>query len=508
MGGYYIGTNHSLFININQLQIMHKRILITLLGLLFLGGIVGCKEPSKDPKAIGTTTTSLEGITFEVKYPGTEGINLDTRAIHDEPEYTIKKLWMCLFSKKDGTLVKEPIDICDPNNSEIYKLETNTGARYTWTTKAFDEGDVYRFFFIANTEMPEGVTVGTTTLDELKKMTLPKTYADSNPSSKDLLLKDGDNYYLPMSGQGYQDGQELVVTAPGRFVEVQLVRAVARIDIENQLPGFVIKKVALNNTWDKSFVALNADKNHPDEAHGKRDVAPFTEVSATGIAGADQVKPANQLKKAFYLYEGGTTGRTRADRAYVRITADWGDEKDVDYVVPLLGNSRVFPLSIVRNHLYKILVKLNGETGKVEFEFVEEPWTLHQLTEVFNLYDVTGENFIRTSTTSGLLTVYKYTGEEKVCTLQLHDNYTATTKWATPQVEAGAEKWLEASIDKMDSKDATLTIKVKGEFDKIFSKTGGDAIHADYMSKRVTVSTEAGSQYTIEVRLTKKELQK
>ena len=345
-------------------------LLIASAALLLMVG--GCKE--KDEPKNKTDNEKPIAVTFRLALPLGDAFTYRA-AIHDEPEWTVKKLTMYTFSDNGGKLLAiEPI--------EMNKLTPDGEAAYSFT-KEFknDEVGVFRFLFVANDEVA-GATVGMSQAD-FEKLPMTKILA-ADGTSKELLTKQDGVDVIPMTGVARQGtSMDIAVTATTAPIQVTLTRVVARVDISNHIPNLTITKLYLKNTYDRTSVLPAKDASGavtyaaPANAQKVNMSAGFADLPANfkGIAGDE----GNVLNKAFYLYEGEQPEAAKKDEATALVvegTVESG--ASVTFSIPFVKSSDAYvPVTVRRNYLYHIVL---GDDKPLEpgsdlvFSIEDTPW--------------------------------------------------------------------------------------------------------------------------------------
>ena len=372
--------------------------------MLSVGGCKGNDEPGKINKD-GRNAS----VTFRLTLP--QGEAYTYRAVHDAPEWTVKKLTLYMFNNDGSKLLEiEPLEMTDliPDGETAYSY-----------TKEFtkEKVGVYRFLFVANDEVA-GATVGMSQADFEK---LPMTQVlTADGTSKELLTNQDGEDVIPMTGVAHQgNSTQISVTGTTAPVQVTLTRVVARIDVANHIPNLTITKLSLRNTYDRTttFPAKNANGETtyaaPADAQKVNMSAGFADVPTnfTGIAGAE----GNQLKKAFYLYEGEQPANA-ADKDKVTTVVVEGklaNGKTVVLDIPFVSSSTSYiPVTVRRNYLYKIILGDNSdleEGSKVAFTIEDTPWNSVILNHEMQILDIQCSAIETVATHYDLLTRTYYT---------------------------------------------------------------------------------------------------
>lgn len=347
---------------------MKRRIVHVLsLMLLVLVGLSSC-QTGKQQDVLGggevIPSTSSERITFTFAAP--KGLPT-TYALHDAAEWAIKdnKILLYEFRVADKTYLK----------THELTLTPAGDAKYTVTAQTSDftgpKGDIYpnenrHFLFVANAKPITGLT-RSNTIEQVMQQ-LIGAEQQSNASSNTILLE---QKFIPMVGLAQTSSLGAPSTAipvnGDANVTVDLIRAVARIDIQTTMgPNFlnpnleklVIKSATLKNTYSTTGVGEHKLLNIANKASG---VTTFSQFPAGGIQ--PDVVPAGQqhgipgkLQKAFYLYETpDNTVLTRAQVPAVEFTVTYGsDPTEYNVTVPFYQNGKA--VDVKRNYLYTIIL--------------------------------------------------------------------------------------------------------------------------------------------------------
>lgn len=451
-----------------------KTMLVPAAVTLFLG-MTSCQNEvarsvSSPEETVPVVSTELRGLTFTFTMPGQEGISVDTRAIHDEPEWTIDKMWLYEFSADGTKLLKAPLDIT--NNLK----RKSVAAQYTYPVEKIGAGNegVRQFFFVANLESAPG-SVG----DSFEKVKDQVLAMEMSGASTDILTKHGSSYRIPMTAlatDGTNGTSHNITYAAKKHAEVKMVRTVARIDVVNRIPEFKIIGLELNDTYAHSYLhtTYKTVRHTGSRVSG---VKPFAEIPASGFTGSRD--GSKKIRKAFYLYE-GENGDTECTN--VVITAEFGG-KTIKYRIPFKKKNAATgefsdPVPVKRNHLYTIVVggeKPDDDTPKpgddpkynnVNFTLLdEEPWTLHELKELVSLIEVSGAGFVATDVNAGTLTIEKAAGKTDLALktdFTKHKAFSAQTKafWLTLDLDRNDGKLSVSATENTTGKERTAKIQV------------------------------------------------
>lgn len=262
-------------------------------------------------------------------------------AIHEEQEWTVKKLGVYIFmasaqSAADANyrLVKktEGITFADTGVPGETGIDNKNGTyEYTEPLADYMLKKYIKVLLVANEDKELGTanTDGATgtTLAEFKKQTASAVLQETADQSCDLISggapEDGAYKGIVMSGVAKKENAEEIYLESAMSLELdaQIERNVARIDICINKPGLTLKKAVLKNTSAGAYIFGQADSyTAPNAGQSVKtyDILPTSPYadrlngdSPTGIAfipavdeeTEEQVKVKNTLKHVFYLYE-------------------------------------------------------------------------------------------------------------------------------------------------------------------------------------------------------------
>ena len=402
-------------------------------------GLFSCKDEPNKPA--GKTTEPTEGITFQFTTPGGDAHVVDTRAttLHDNPEWAIDQLWMYVFDDKGENILEEPVNIRDTKDFKY----TGNAAYYTYKKK-WEKDTQLQFFFIANMKVALAKGDTKAKLMELVHEKEMKTASadilyDSNSSlfpNGDRINVTNDNYKrIPMTAYATQGNSRIISVYGNATVDVKLKRTIARIDIENRIPGFKITKLELINAFKKA----NVDEESTNVIADNRLTTPvsnFGKITSENSTG-NRTEPTT-IRKAFYLYEGKNVGEPDDQVTYVKVTAEMGGLKNRVYFIPFKTKDPAtgkFTVAkdVKRNYLYKIVlgdIVVPGE-ATVLYTIEEEPWNGVEFEETLRLLYIT--NATLTDYTYAAATLNVEDNQEHVYSMHVtndfvsHHSYTLTS---------------------------------------------------------------------------------
>jgi len=388
-------------------------------------------------------------LTFTIGIPKGEAVVYD--AVQDAAETKINSLYLYEFDS-DKKLVAAPID--------IKSVSTINDGFYTYTRDLKTPDKSIRYFYIVANEEPSSLMTVGRTIDELKTISLSETLG-TNQSCASLLSGDA----FPMTGIATKNGSTMIpLTNDGIKIEVALTRIVARLDIKNNMEGLIITDIKLNQANNKSHLLLDQDVNAiytPDKSQKVDNVLPFDVSSDLSMGKGDEIK------KAFYLYEGNQGSRDGAVR--VAVTGTLGGEA-VFYSIPFWNGTKEDGTEIVvqRNHLYHLILgegseKIPDTDTNASFMLTDKPWTEQNVVHGFEILDATYTAVSGTSYDSQkhILTIeskaYTDLSFDFTTKFEGHSSYTASVigspvpSWIRTDVSGDC---IKVSVDANDAADA------------------------------------------------------
>lgn len=311
-------------------------------------------------------------VTFTMSTPAGEAIpySSQTRATHDEAEWTIHRLSLYVYAvdaEGKGTFLRRYAT--DETGDKMITIVSNGAGTYNFTLKApvSDLNAQRRFVFVANdayAEPDEGESQ-----DELQNKLASIVLEEGNTA--DLLAAAGKG--IAMSGIAQSDGKDVVTITPGVKCEVHLQRIVARVDVQNNTPNLVIKSIELQQAAPKGYLFPHTPVAAADEGY-------ITEAMNAQVNLGTTYAEQTDLKKVFYLYE---RANAEGDGAQVKVTYTINNSNG-EVIVPFRKTSddKSF-VDIERNTLYTIILG-NGEpitTNPVSFTLKVEDWNTVDMDE-------------------------------------------------------------------------------------------------------------------------------
>lgn len=331
-----------------------------------------------------------------INTPASDGIVVRSRAAEntlfpDEAhESAIKSLNVYLFKKGTGTsdadytyfehqTVAEFNDGIGGNGQKTCSVKINP--------KLMNEN--VKIVLIANDEpKTESSTIqlekGKTTLPDFRTQALATAVVSDRDNADKLVggYKAEAATGFPMSAVS----GDTRLTAAGSPVEMTLVRNVARLDIQNNAPGLIIKSVKVKNVNNKSLLLDSGTEDSPINVpvSEKINLNPLTEYSTLLTNGIEYQEGIDEdaIKKnnthcAFYLYEQKVEKQAESPVVTIEYEINTGNtvnnlEGSLDV---LFKNTNTF-VSVGRNKRYVILLGDGTpvDNGNVKAKLIVEDW--------------------------------------------------------------------------------------------------------------------------------------
>lgn len=352
-----------------------KNLYLSAFAALTAWGLTSC---ANDADLASTTSekAQMNSVTFKISMPGGDPVHYTRAAIQDGNEHLFNTLKLLVYDAKDEKLL------------DVKNITTATGPtasgndyEYTYTESSIPDGTLARrFVFLGNDAATDA---------NLDKTADPaKTYADlANAKAAVAVAAEAQSTtfasgYLPMAGVAKTNGSPIINMSQSAAVavDVALTRAVARIDVENNVPNLEITDLKLTNANPNGFLMQSGSAGSiavPTGMVKVSNVQPYNAIASL-TAASDNVSadgkflPAEPavgdpfvpavLKKAFYVYED-------VDNAAAPLTllvqGKLSGTIGVYYQIPFIkGNidGRASDaeddeaMEILRNHLYKVTI--------------------------------------------------------------------------------------------------------------------------------------------------------
>lgn len=356
--------------------------------IMFLAAILSAVTFSscsnEENQFTGVKTSPNKKLTFEISIP-VAGPTTYAGEIQEKNEIAISSLYIIKFDGADN-LVGSP--------TSIYSNLAGKSPEFTYTTDFESDNlpeneEVYRFLFVANLDL-SNLPSSVKNIDDFNHYVMSKK-AQNNKSCDLLVNKTSDGYTIPMTGIGYQNGNQYVTLAGGSKanVEVNLTRVVARIDIVNNMKYLNIIDLRLKNTINKSYLLSSEDCKNLAEAYDTtylRDdledritTLPFTEIPSEGLGNK------MGLTKAFYLYEDSIPTVCSKSNGPATYCVNSNEPLTLEVTVNYSGVISTFDIPFLdaenrhirinRNYLYQItLGDGSSNDDEINFEIICKDW--------------------------------------------------------------------------------------------------------------------------------------
>lgn len=347
---------------------MKKNCLKVLIAMVTALAAVSCVTGEPGREEVGDNIP----VTFTMSTPAGEAVpyTQNTRATHDEAEWTIHKLSLYVYSVNDdnqGTFLRSYST--DAEGDRAISIVPNGAGTYTFTLKApvSDLKARQRFVFVANDAFvdPE---VGESQ-DELQNKLASIVLEADNTADKLAPADSG----IAMSGIAESQSNDVITIVPGVKCEVHLKRIVARIDVQNNTPNMVINSITLQNAAPKGFLFPHTPVTAADEGY-------ITENMNTATALGSSYAEQTDLKKVFYLYERPNSAENGAT---VKVTYTINNSKgEVEIPFRKTSDGQEY-VDITRNTLYTIILGDGTPivTNEVKFSIKVDDWNVVDMDE-------------------------------------------------------------------------------------------------------------------------------
>lgn len=287
-----------------------------------------------------------------------------TGEIQTDKEKEVKKLYAVVFKDETGEAKTgsnnaekgtekfyKKIDVCNAPNFNLGDLSGE-----------FEVGreGAYQICFIANP--------GENLLNEIEGLSNEATVNDF----KQLVVTQAPETQPMLMSSGFY-GATINRSAPADLQTVNLVRAMARVDIVNQAPGVTITNIVFNNRAEQTV--LISDNEEKANQEFKR--SEFTDLKLAGKTAPDQT-----AIKTIYSYE--QFGKESKAPSLV-ITYQIDTKRythNVEFKAASKEGGAEQQINLKRNHLYKVI--LTNESDNIGFTLSVADWDTREIFEVSN----------------------------------------------------------------------------------------------------------------------------
>ena len=429
-----------------------------------------CSSESEVTKAPKTEKAS-NAIVFNISLPTGDPF-VFTRGIYNQDDSEAKLNSLRMFEFYADTEVLVATTDIDPTNDL-----TPTAGTYEWTyepANPYTDSRARRFIFIANDDI--SLNANETITDLMAKLAT-QSLANDDPDANIW-----NSTALPMTGEAITGESnvipiDLTEDAP-TTVNVDLTRAVARIDVVNFTPKLEITGLKLVKMNPKSYILPHLDNSGkvvvPNGMTKVNNITPYRTYENNGVTlfripdtkiqtnGTVLIADTLHLNKAFYLYEEAEPA-DEVSALHLQVTGVL-QGVDVFYNIPfwksyLKESPSDDPLEIKRNHIYTVYIgdgsKPNINTS-IRMAISVKDWKRQNVTDNFD-----DDIFKNNSTDAGVTNYERATQTFTLSNaaiasdfgIKVSDDYT-NIKIDQVEVLTG-ETWLTATRD--DNANISLT---------------------------------------------------
>ena len=345
--------------------------------------------PELEPVNSGNT------LTFTITPPAGEKVEY-TRALHDEQEYAINKLYLLEYevNGEESVLTRAmawPDNVATGNNTLNLTPVQNADASHTFSivVPEANMGKTYSYYFIANPSSSiSTISAKASTIADLKTWVANANEYEEYPG----------NYYtfpngtsanpeakgLRMSGVAECNGKNTIVAGTDLNCDVKLTRFAARLDVEYQTPNLRISEITLEGFARSAYFFPKFDEEgnsvypmyYKDQEYSKTmTLNPDVELPEKYLKD-EETKDKVELKKAFYTLERANS-KESGNVVHIRYTVidDNGKEIPGEIDVPFMTKDGRY-VSTERNHLYRIVLGNGKEpvAGKLTASIIVDDW--------------------------------------------------------------------------------------------------------------------------------------
>lgn len=380
-------------------QFINGALALTLMvGGAFLTSCQNLDVPEETPNVVEQPESKT--LTFRVALPlrgaiEYEGLRADPK-IHDPQEYGISSLELFVVNKGTQELLLDPITFYDFQGGKVANTATHTGMwEYVKEYQLKDasligaEVDIYA---VANEPVKGDLVAGGNIATILSAQGAKHSQAGSSRVSLfNITDPSAPRYEIPMTGKLL--GQTLLLN--GNYT-IELERIVARVDVIVNNKHLQVSDLKINNVMSHSYLYPQGGAKYPN-ASAVSGVEPFRFAS----------QPAGNVpleyQKCFYIYENDHERTGKLTSVNVK-----GTFKGVPKNYPPLEfrDSKGDPVSIKRNHIYRVMLGDKPETGALTATVVSvEDWNTLSFDAFWGAFTVDGTALANYNEDEHLLTV-------------------------------------------------------------------------------------------------------
>ena len=370
-------------------------------------------------------------IVFKIKTPSGSSVKYNNgRRVNaagqtqTDAEAAIKTLQMFEIDAATDKLFSDPVDLQSQLGSGTVNAEGDIVYQITASNPNMSSKG-RRYVFVANNTVDNSGTAYVTgdSWSSIEAHIAKQAIAANDAATKYWLTETGwDAAALPMTGEAIFEGNNIIrfdkVSTNYYEVTVELNRIVARIDVVNNLPNFVINSVQMLNANDHSYVLPHKDGSGNTELPtGTTRVKPITPFwsyddqenaknSTTGVSyefkptlltsgpNTGDVDVKATLEQAFYAYEDLLIDTNPEQNCLrLRVQGILNGEVTVSYDIPFMKKYQIDgsgnPLytssdaayteniPITRNTLYRVEIgdgKPISFDAEIKFKLIVDDW--------------------------------------------------------------------------------------------------------------------------------------
>lgn len=335
--------------------------------------LASCSEDTAPESAVADVTPADKpSVSFSIKSNVT-GSRADENTLQSAEESAVTKLLVVVFNDPDG----------ENNNKVIYDREENTSDTFLKVEEIqladqpltnqeyiinFDDPAPYQLCFIANpsdelAEKIKALTPEISTVGDFKTL----TEEDGEPEGKPMLMTSG--FY----------GIKALHSAIIKLGEINLVRAMARIDIVCATTDVTVNEIKFKNRTVKSnLIADRIDVATTNDEFLETEPKVYTiEGGLTATMDNDNVIPG-EYKEVIYSYEQyfNEEGKEPVLEISYDVTAG-GEKRSFVHIIDLKDYQEVGQqsLHLKRNTLYNIRITGGRPDGNIAMTVSVADWT-------------------------------------------------------------------------------------------------------------------------------------
>lgn len=355
----------SILKSVRTMKKKHFVLASALLALLMGGASCSSEQEYLAGSPDTPAPDASNGIRIVVHTPAPDDIIM-SRALHDEQEYSVKKLGVYLFladntgTDADYKLAYQKTDLTTSGDDK-FTDNGNGSLSYTLPIQAAWLGKSAKIALVANDAVAD-LPLTTTTLEAFKQsVATNKLTADDQSAdiiSGSIYASDASGATgLPMTAMAKADGNSdaFNITPLGADLTASLQRIMARIDVCNKTPNLTITGMKVTHAAAQGYLFPQETTAAPAAAsyYTLTPTSGYTSKLSAGISYDAGTADNNTLKHVFYLYE-----QVNADAGAAQVVIDYNLKigavtKEGTVSVPLKTAEGDY-INTTRNNLYTI----------------------------------------------------------------------------------------------------------------------------------------------------------